>query len=122
MSKQTIILLSTLIAELKKTIAPEMNDDDYFELFCNEQILKDYDLSYDEIEQGTIGNGGDGGLDGFFIFANDVLINVEDTIPNFKGGLTIELFLIQSKNQESFSEAVIQKLISSAEDIFSLEK
>lgn len=99
-----------------------MSNDDYFELFCNEQILKDYDLSYDEIENGTIGNGGDGGIDGFFIFANDVLINVDDSLPNFKGSLAIEVFIIQSKNKDSFKEDVIQKFISSAEDIFCFEK
>jgi hypothetical protein len=78
-------------------------------------------LSYEEILKGTIGKGGDGGIDGFFIFANDALLDVEESIPKFKGELTIDLYLVQSKNDNGFNESVIQKFISSAEDIFSLE-
>lgn len=121
MSNQNSFLLSTLISQLNLEIAPDMREDDFFEIFSNEQILKEYDLSYDEILKGTIGKSGDGGIDGFFIFANDALLDVEETLPKFKGDLRIDLFIIQSKNVSSFKESVIEKFMSSAEDIFALE-
>ena len=122
MPNQKTILLTKLIEQLKQDVAPEMRIDDYFELFSNEQILKEYDLSYEEIIKGTIGNGGDGGIDGIFIFANEILIDVNDELPKFKGELKIYLFIIQSKNQSSFDEDVLNKFVASAKDIFALDK
>ncbi len=121
MANQNSILLTALLDQLNCEIAPDMGEDDYFEIFSAEQILKDYDLSYDEICNGNIGNGGDGGVDSLFVFANDALLSTDENIPKFKGELTIDIYFIQSKNQESFGEDVIQKYISSAEDILSLE-
>jgi hypothetical protein len=118
---QNSTLLKSLVAQLNNQIAPELSENDYFELFCNEKVLRDYDLSYDEIEIGTVGNGGDGGIDGFFLFVNETLINPNEDTPRFKGNLDIELHIIQSKNTEGFGEDVVQKFISSAEDIFNLQ-
>lgn len=122
MMRQKTILLTTLIEQLKQDVAPEMKINDYFEIFSNEQILKEYDLSYEEIMKGTIGNGGDGGIDGIFIFANEILLDVNDDLPKFRGELTIDLFIIQSKNKTSFDEEVLNKFIASANDVFALEK
>jgi len=122
MSSQNTILLSAMIAQLKNDIAPEMKNDDYFEVFSNEQILKEYDLSYDEIIEGTVGNGGDGGIDGFYIIVNDILLNADEELPKLRGKVKIDLFITQCKNIEAFDESVIQKFQSSAEDIFSLER
>jgi len=121
MTNQKTILLTALIEQLKNDVAPEMKIDDYFEIFSNEQILKEYDLSYEEIMRGTIGNGGDGGIDGLFLFANEILIDVNEDLPKIRGTLKIDLFIIQSKNTSGFSEDVLDKFISSANDIFSLE-
>lgn len=121
MTNQKTLLLTALIEQLKDDVAPEMKIDDYFEIFSNEQILKEYDLSYEEIMKGTIGNGGDGGIDGLFLFANEILIDVNEDLPKIKGTLKIDLFVIQSKNTSGFSEDVLDKFISSANDIFSLD-
>ena len=121
MTNQKTILLTALIKQLKDDVAPEMKIDDYFEIFSNEQILKEYDLSYEEIMRGTIGSGGDGGIDGLFLFANEILIDVNEDLPKIKGSLKIDLFIIQSKNTSGFSEDVLDKFIASANDIFSLE-
>lgn len=119
---QTSNILKQLVSSLNQQIAPNLTEDDYFELFCNEQILKEYDLSYDEIENGTVGSGGDGGIDGIFLFINELLINPDEDSPRIKKTPDIELHIIQSKNTESFTEDVVQKFIASAEDIFDLEK
>ncbi|MCC5613198.1 hypothetical protein LC612_42600, partial [Nostoc sp. CHAB 5834] len=74
MPSQESILLSMLVGQLKEERAPTMSTDKYFELFVNEQILKEHDLSYEELLSGNVGNGGDGGIDGFFLFINDTLV------------------------------------------------
>lgn len=71
---QSSIILKNLVHQLNQEIAPELHENEYFELFYNEQILKEYDLSYEEIEAGTVGQGADGGIDGIFIFVNNTLI------------------------------------------------
>ncbi|MBN1088285.1 hypothetical protein [Pantoea sp. 1B4] len=38
---------------------------DYFELYTASQILKDYDVTYSDIEYSIVGDGGDGGVDSF---------------------------------------------------------
>ncbi len=46
------IILRQLLEDRKRDVAPELSDADYFELFCAEQILKNYDASYDELLDG----------------------------------------------------------------------
>jgi hypothetical protein len=99
-----------------------MTISDYFELFTSEQILKDYDLSYDELLGGIVGNGGDGGIDSIYMFVNDTLLHPDYELPDYKKNLSIDLNIIQSKNTNSFSEAAIQKFNDTANDIFDFEK
>ena len=54
------IILRQLLEERKTERAPAMSEADYFELFTAEQVLKDYDLSYDEIQDGVVGDGCNG--------------------------------------------------------------
>lgn len=122
MASQESILLTALVEQTRKVIAPDMTTNDYFELFTSEQILKDYDLSYDELLSGKVGNGGDGGIDSFFMFVNDTLLHPDYELPDYKKNITLELNLIQSKNTNSFSETTIQKFNDSANDIFNFEK
>ena len=122
MPSQEALLLNILVTQLKDERAPNMSVDKYFELFMNEQILKEYDLSYDELRTGNIGNGGDGGIDGIFLLINDTLIHPDTDLSIFKKNIKIDLHIIQAKNTNSFDEAAIEKFISSAEDIFNLEK
>ena len=43
---------------------------DYFEIYSASEILKNYDLTYDDINYGIVGNGGDGGIDSIYTFIN----------------------------------------------------
>ncbi|MBE0551864.1 MAG: hypothetical protein IH619_05745, partial [Ignavibacterium sp.] len=122
MSSQEAILIDALVEQLQQQIAGEMSVDKFFELFSSEQILKDYDLSYEELERGNIGNGNDGGIDSFYMFVNNTILQPDYELPDYKKSITIELHIIQSKNTNSFSESVLQKFNDSAEDIFNFEK
>lgn len=122
MASQDSILLTALVEQTKNSIAPDMSLSDYFELFTSEQILKDYDLSYDELLGGIVGNGGDGGIDSFYMFVNDTLLHPDYELPDYKKNITIDIIIIQSKNTNSFCEAAIQKFNDSANDIFNFDK
>lgn len=122
MDDQTSVVLAKLITDKKNELAPTMSDDSFFEVFSSEQILKKLDLSYEEISDGNVGNGGDGGIDSIYIVVNEILLNTEDELPKFKGDVDICVYIIQSKNENSFGEDVVKNFISSAEDILCFEK
>jgi hypothetical protein len=64
------IILNTLLEQQKATLDSTLKEDDYFHLFVTEQVLKNFELSYDELEEGIVDNGGDGGIDSIYTFVN----------------------------------------------------
>lgn len=99
-----------------------MKDDDYFELFAAQLIMKKYDLDDNEIYDGLTDGGNDGGCDGIYLFVNGEYVQDEaiDT-SKYKKGVTIELHIIQSKNTTGFSENTIMKWKTFAENVLNLE-
>ncbi len=117
-----LILLKQLLDDKKGEIAPELNDSDYFEFFCAEQILKNYDVSYDDIEEGIVGDGGDGGIDSIFILINGELLHEDTDLSIYRGEISIELHVVQSKRSPGFSEDTMHRLIASTADLLDLSK
>ena len=63
------ILLDQIIESELRDYESFSRKNDFFEFFAPSLILKDYDLSDDEIINGMTGQGGDGGIDGFYPLA-----------------------------------------------------
>lgn len=82
----------------------------FFEYFAASQILKNYDMSDDEISDGIIGGGNDGGCDGMYIFLNNDLI-LQDQLANLTAskGANLTLIIVQAKNTTGFGEDAIMK-------------
>lgn len=120
MASNDLIVLESVISQKREDSAQSLSDSEYFELFSFEQILKDNDLSYDELSSGSVDGGDDGGIDGFFLFVNGEFIDGEFDGSGFKRGPKVDLYIIQSKASSSFKEGAIEKLIRSAHDIFDL--
>ena len=116
------IILKQLLEKRKTERAPEMSDADFFELFTAEQVLKDYDLAYDEIQDGVVGDGGDGGIDSIHVFINGALLREDTKLAMFRTDIAIELHIAQAKRSPGFSEGAIQKLCASAADLLDLSK
>jgi hypothetical protein len=122
MAANDVIVLNSILEQNKSNSANSLPDDEYFELFTFEQILKEYELDGDEITSGQIGGGDDGGIDGFFVFVNKININEDTDIEALSKNPEIELFLIQSKQSSSFTESAVEHVIATSKDIFNLEK
>jgi len=122
MADNDIILLNNILEQKKKNVANSLADDDFFEIFTFEQILKNYELSYEEFMSGKIGGGDDGGIDGFFAFINDEMLDEDTDLSAFKKNPTIILFLVQAKRTPSFSEIAVERAITTVEGIFDLTK
>ena len=113
-------LLNDVLTQRRHDRAHDLSDQDYFELFCAEQILKDFNLSYDELQAGVVDGEHDGGIDSAYSFVNGELVSEDFDCSPFKSDVKIELHIIQSKTSGGFSEAPINRLISSTKHLLLL--
>lgn len=74
MAKNDKILIDGIIDERVENKIPSDKRDEVFEYFAFEQILKDYDLSHEELISGSVDGRNDGGIDGFYIFLNSATL------------------------------------------------
>ncbi|MEG4212452.1 AIPR family protein [Microcoleus sp. S13_B4] len=117
-----VIILKSILDKKRQELANTLSQDEYFEIFAFEQLLKDYDLSYDELLSNQVDGKDDGGIDGFFIFLNNEILNEDLDSGNIKKNPLIEVYLIQAKTSSSFGEKPIETLMATIEDIFDLNK
>ncbi|MBK1887636.1 AIPR family protein [Marinobacter sp. DY40_1A1] len=114
------IILAKKISERCAESGGELSIPEYFEIYSSSEILKDYDLTYDDIAYGIVGDGGDGGIDSIYTFLNGELIKEDTTINSNQKKNHIELIIIQSKTSASFKEDAVIKFRESAEDLLNL--
>lgn len=81
-----------------------------FEVFCADLVLRDYKLSYDNLIQGIVGGGLDGGIDGFYIFVNGQLMDDSGDLPDLKENILIRLVLFQVKHESKNEQSVVNNL------------
>jgi hypothetical protein len=122
MASNDKIILDEILKARQAEVDPDASASDYFELFTAEQILKDYDLSYDEIESGLIGDGGDGGIDSVYLFVNDELVHEDPDYTHLKKNPSIDLVVIQSKTASGFQETPVERFLTVSDDILDLSK
>lgn len=67
MASNDIIILDEALKQRQAEIDPAAVPSEFFELFTAEQVLKDHDLLYDEIDSGLVGACGDGGIDAIYM-------------------------------------------------------
>lgn len=110
MSKNSQILLDNLIEKEFQNNEGFGSVSDYFEFFSASQILKNQELSDDEVENGIVGKALDGGCDAIYLFLNNLLItpDVIEFISAPKDSM-LELIIIQSKKTTSFGEDAVMK-------------
>jgi hypothetical protein len=122
-----LVLLDQVLKQRQDERSTPIKDDDAFELFACEQALGERDLSTEEVADGVVGGGNDGGLDGVYVFVGDVLL-VEDSdvfqddfVPGkIAARSRLELWLVQAKRETSFSESAIEKVADSCRRLLSL--
>lgn len=122
MGENDRIILQSLFDDYKREGQENFSDDQHFELFAFDQILKNYELSYEEIIEGDINGGNDGGIDGFFTFLNGDLFDEGTDFEKVKKNPVVDFYLIQVKNNDSFSETAMDRLIVTSSDVFDLSK
>lgn len=123
MSRNDVVLLDNLLSEWRKNTAPaEMSESDSFELFSLEQVLKNYDLSTEDLLKGKTGGGNDGGIDGFFTFVNGDLLDEDTKLETTKRNPDLAVYMIQATETESFQETVFDKVSPTVRDLLDLTR
>ncbi len=129
MANNELVLLDKVLEELQAQRSAPLPDDEAFELFACEQVLRDLDISPEEVSRGVVGGSNDGGIDGIYVFlgeqllAEDSAIFDEDFTPSkVPSGSRLLLWLVQAKREEGFSETTIDKVSSSSERLLDLSK
>ncbi len=123
MAKNDKILIDGIIDERVVLKLPSAKRDEAFEFFSFEQILKDYDLSNDELKSGVVDGRNDGGIDGFFIFVNGHLLSDPESFSWPKTGSVLEVWIITCKHHDTFKQAPLDNLAASTTELldFALE-
>ena len=123
MSKNAQILLESLIEQEFQNNDNYSSISDYFELFSASQILKNQGLSDDEVDNGIVGKGLDGGCDSIYLFLNNLLItpDVVEHISAPKDSI-LEMIIIQSKKTTSFGEDAVMKWKTISGNLLDLSK
>ncbi len=104
MSANDRIILDEILKQRQQEVDPNLAQSEFFELFTAEQILKDHDFSYDEIDSGLVDDGGDGGIDGYYLLVNGELVQEDSDYSYLRKNIDVELVLIQSKMGGGFQE------------------
>lgn len=93
----------------------------YFEHFAASQVLKDFNLSDEEIDNGNSGGGNDGGCDNLYVFLNDELVTIDQIERlNATKGSYLDFFILQSKTSTSFSEDALMKWKTVSENLLDM--
>ena len=115
-----LVLLDQALAERQEQRDQPLPDDVAFELFAIEHVLRDLDLSGDEVAAGRVGGGDDGGLDGVYVFLNEDLLDDDSEIlvegfsaSGVSVGSRLLLWVVQAKREASFGETTIDLASSS---------
>lgn len=117
------MLLKTCVSQEFSESSNYSDEASFFEFFAAAQVLKNYNLSDEEIENGRVGKGADGGCDGIYVFLNGDLLSI-DQIANLSAskGSTLNLTIVQAKESNSFNETVIMKWKTVSENLLDMGK
>lgn len=114
------LILDQIVEQQRSRDAPGLKKTEFFEAFVAAQILKEFDLTPDEIESGLVGDSHDGGIDGLYTFVNGELVQEDFDQNGLKKSVLIEVIIFQSKTGNGFDESTIHKLMASTDHLFVL--
>ncbi|MCO7130279.1 MULTISPECIES: AIPR family protein [Lactococcus] len=123
MAKNDKILIDGMIDELCETSNVDSKNShirgEIFEKFSVAELLKNYDITESDLNNGIVDGSNDGGIDGFYVFLNSRLIKKVEDILIFEGAI-IDVYIIQCKHDDSFKLAPLDAIFSSLVELFDL--
>jgi hypothetical protein len=122
-----MVLVDQYVQSRQESRDTPLPDDVAFELLAAQSVLRDYQLSDEEIELGRVGGGMDGGIDAFYTFLEGKLLDEDSDVfaADFKPAdvrrhVEIDVWIVQAKRETSFTETTFDKWESSLRRLFDL--
>ena len=72
-------------------------------------VLRNYELSMDELEDGWVDGGDDGGIDGFYVFIDGNFLSDQFELKYVRHEPYIEVYVLTIKYAEGFKQSPIIK-------------
>lgn len=119
-ANNSTIILKGCIDSFKTENNLTLKESEVFELFSLSQILKNEDVSFDNLMDSMTDGGQDGGIDSIVIMHNGNYIE-DDTDCKCKSSCVTKLIITQCKTEKTFKESVLDKLVSTCPVLFDLD-
>lgn len=120
MAKNDLVLLDGILEQRFSEGVPSPNLDEVFEFLGFEELLKDYDLSHEELDAGWVDGRDDGGIDGFFTLINGHLLRDPDIFSWPRRNASIDVWIITAKHHATFQQAPLHSLLASLSELLDL--
>lgn len=112
-------LVETVFADWKRDNVGHMSEDDAWEVFVSWLLLRDMDVTLDDLHGGVVDGPNDGGIDALYTLIQGSVIPpdhkaVEDPAAarEMSEGLELTLYAIQAKNNDRFPQSVVTSIQS----------
>ncbi len=122
MAKNDMLLIDSIIEERIAKKLPSEKKDEVFEFLVYEQVLKEYDLSVDEIRSGSVDGRNDGGIDAIYILVNGHLISDIKSSLLPKANANLEVYFFTCKHRDVFKQDPINSICTSLQELLDFSK
>lgn len=122
MAKNDLILIDSIIEERVAMKLPSEKKDEVFEFLVYEQVLKEYDLSVDDIKAGSVDGRNDGGIDAIYILVNGHLISDIKSAIFPKSDANLEVYIFTCKHRDVFKQDPVNSICTSLQELLDFSK
>lgn len=111
-------VLTAAFTEFKNEHYPDLDDGAAFERFASGELMKEYSPTLSEIAKGIVGDGGDGGIDGFYVVLNEnEILDIDSPIVTGQATAiraltspTLDVIVVQSKWSNSWESDPLTRI------------
>jgi hypothetical protein len=121
MPTNDVILLNSLLQKNKPLYGTRDDESEYFELFSIDNVLKNFELSLDELEDGWVDDPDDGGIDGFYVFVDGIFLSDQFETKHVRQEPHVEVYVLTVKSATTFRQAPVVSLITSLGELFNFQ-
>lgn len=122
MAKNDLILIDSIVEERILNKLPSEKKDEVFEFLVYEQVLKEYDLSVDDIKAGSVDGRNDGGIDAIYILVNGHLISDAKCTLLPKTNANLEVYFFTCKHRDVFKQDPVNSICTSLQELLDFSK
>src|SRR5665213_3916599 len=117
MAKNDSIILDSIIDDRIALKIPSDKRDEAFEYFCTEEILKDYNFTKDELQNGLVDGQNDGGIDAFVIIINGHCLTDAENFYWPRSSAELQVLLVTCKHHETYKLAPLDSLVATLSEL-----